>query len=120
VYNVHANNVRLALDLEDVILEIDKAIPCGMIINELVSNCLKHAFEGRKGGHITITVRVDEGRKLAMSVADDGSGFPAHIEFPSKSSLGLRLVQMLTDQLKGNVAMDRTNGTMFTILFPIP
>jgi PAS domain S-box-containing protein len=117
-YSVHASNVQLQLQIEEVTLPIDKAIPCGMIVNELVSNSLKYAFPKREGGHIRITIRSNDGRLLLLGVEDDGIGFPPDIDIPNATSLGLRLVRTLTDQLKGIVTLEREHGTRFAIRFP--
>ena len=110
--------VELKIKVDDVLLDINRAIPCGLIINELVSNCLKHAFpEGRKGEiHVALHPVRDGG--LSLVVRDDGVGFPETLDFRDTESLGLQLVCILTKQLEGRVELERNGGTAFTIFIP--
>jgi len=109
--------VRLAFDLEPVSLPVDVAVPCGLILNELAGNALKHAFRGRSEGNVTVSLRgAGEGR-TSLSVSDDGVGLPAGFDWRKSSSLGLRLVQMLAGQLKGTVEVSSDGGTKFEITF---
>jgi PAS domain S-box-containing protein len=102
---------------QDVSLDIDTAIPCGLIINELVSNALKYAFpDGREGKVNVVFSRCDEG-VLSLTVSDDGIGMAPDITLDSSKTLGLRLVGILIRQLGGSVQMDGTNGTTFRIEF---
>ena len=111
--------LRLELDISaDARLSIDTAIPCGLLLNELVSNCLKHAFKGRENGLLRIQlVHVPEG-KLRLTVADTGIGLPEGLDVKGAHTFGLQLVSMLVKQLNGNLSVDRTSGTTFNILFP--
>jgi two-component sensor histidine kinase len=94
------------------------AIPCGLIINELISNCLKYAFTGSRQGTISVSLQRDDENKYLLGVSDDGVGFPKDIDFRKTKSLGLRLVCNLTQQLDGEVEMYRNHGTRFEIIFP--
>ena len=95
----------------------NEAIPLGLILNELISNSLKHAFpEGRKG-EIAIELKKEENR-IIFSVADTGIGFPENLDFTATDSLGLQLVSALVQQLNGAIEMNRDQGTIFTITFP--
>jgi two-component sensor histidine kinase len=96
---------------------MSQAIACGLIINELVSNALKHAFPQDRAGHVRIELRSSAGRQRVLEVSDDGVGLPAGLDIPSTNSLGLRLVQDLTDQLHGTLVVKRDVGTSFTISF---
>jgi two-component sensor histidine kinase len=119
-YRVHAASVRLDLRTGgDVRLPIDLAVPCGLLVNELVSNCLKHAFAGRPGGTVRIEMRPEGERRLLLEVADDGVGLSDAVDLRQVGTFGLQLVAMLADQLKGTVAIDRTGGTAFRIVFPV-
>jgi two-component sensor histidine kinase len=118
-YQVRAGQIELTVSVDDVPLGIDAAVPCGLIVNELVSNSLKHAFpEGREGTiSIELSRREDAG-DYVLTVGDDGIGFPAGLDFRHTESLGLQLVSALVDQLEGTVRLDTSAGTRFEIVFP--
>ncbi|MBL0174464.1 MAG: PAS domain S-box protein [Ignavibacteria bacterium] len=102
---------------QDVSLGIDAAIPCGLIINELVSNALKYAFpDGREGKLSVVFARGDEGQ-LRLTVSDDGIGMASDISMENSKTLGLRLISILIRQLGGTVQLDGSNGTTFRIEF---
>jgi PAS domain S-box-containing protein len=117
-YSVQARGIELALDVEPVILEIDRAIPCGMIINELLTNCLKHGFKGKTQGIITVTLHPEEEGMIRFSVSDDGVGIAPEVDIMNVPSLGMKLVRTLTDQLRGQVTVNRQRGTQFVVVFP--
>jgi two-component sensor histidine kinase len=98
-------------------VDINNAIPIGLIINELVSNSLKHAFPEGKAGELTITLRQDEST-IVMTVHDNGPGIPADFDWRNAKSLGLRLVISLVDQLQGVIELDSSGGTTFKIIIP--
>jgi PAS domain S-box-containing protein len=110
--------VRLTTNMAPLQLSVDVAIPCGLVLNELLTNCLKHAFTGVSEGHITIELTpVGDGRRHALRVIDDGVGMPA-IEIASSQSLGLRLMRSLARQLHGSLSFERRNpGTSATLTF---
>jgi PAS domain S-box-containing protein len=110
-----AGRVRLKTHVDDILLGVDTAIPCGLIINELVSNSLKHAFPD-KTGEILVNLKRDDGH-FTLVVKDDGVGFPENVDFRNTDSLGLQLVCTLTDQLEGQIELNRTGGTEFKITF---
>ena len=110
-----AGRVNLKTQVDDILLGIDTAIPCGLIINELVSNSLKHAFPDKQG-EILVNLHRDDG-KFTLTVSDNGVGFPEHVDFRNTDSLGLQLVCTLTDQLDGAIELNRTGGTEFKITF---
>jgi PAS domain S-box-containing protein len=110
-----AGRISLKTQVDDILLGIDTAIPCGLIINELVSNSLKHAFPDKQG-EIVVNLHRDDG-KLTLIVRDNGVGFPEHVDFRNTDSLGLQLVCTLTDQLDGEVELSRAGGTEFRITF---
>ncbi len=110
-----AGRVNLRTQVDDILLGIDTAIPCGLIINELVSNSLKHAFP-EKHGDIFVNLHRDNG-KFTLVVSDNGVGFPETVDFRNTDSLGLQLVCTLTDQLDGVIELNRTGGTEFKITF---
>ena len=99
-------------------MELDHAIPCGLIINELIANALKYAFPEDGIGEITITLRTINDDEIELTVSDDGIGIPAEIEIKKTESLGLQLVQLLAEtQLDGMLELDRDGGTAFRIRF---
>jgi two-component sensor histidine kinase/ligand-binding sensor domain-containing protein len=112
--------VSLQLQVENIYLDIDTAVPCGLIINELVSNSLKHGFKDRTGeGHILVRFAPrDDGMFYEFSVSDDGNGIPDDMDIENASSMGLEIVRILTEQLDGNWSWRSENGTEFTIEFP--
>ncbi len=116
-YGVNANVIRLKISVDDVFLGVDTAIPCGLIINELVSNCLKHAFPGGRVGEIHIELRVDDEGQFALMISDNGIGFPKELDFRDTGSLGLQLVNTLVGQLESTIELDRSVGTKFKITF---
>jgi two-component sensor histidine kinase len=115
-YSVTPANVKMKIDASDVHMDADMAIPCGLIINEMVSNSMKFAFPGERKGEIYISFR-QEGDDCTMVVGDDGVGFPTELDFRSKDTLGLRLVNILLEQLDGDMSLDRDGGTRFTVSF---
>lgn len=113
-YGVDRDKVRLKIDIKDVFLNINTAIPCGLIINELVSNSLKHAFPDGKKGEIEISMHPVNSDEIEMTVRDSGAGMPEDMDFTNTKSLGLYLVSMLArDQLHGDVKLDKEGGTAF-------
>jgi two-component sensor histidine kinase len=111
------NKVTFQVKAEEMWLNLEEAIPCGLIINELISNALKHAFPDRESGLIQVEMGQD-GAWLHLSVKDDGVGFPKGIDFRNTGSLGLQLVNSLASQLDGTVELLNGMGTTFTITFP--
>ncbi|MBM3703119.1 MAG: PAS domain S-box protein [Actinobacteria bacterium] len=115
-YEVKTENIHIKINVDNVLLDIDTAIPCGLIINELVSNSLKHAFPDNRKGEIGVTLNfVDKDFKLIVS--DDGVGFPEDLDFTNTETLGLRIVNTLVAQLDGDIQLDRSKGTSFEITF---
>jgi len=117
---VDTRRIRLATALEEVYLDIQTAIPSGLIANELLSNAMKHAFPGKRSGTIELALRpLPEGSYL-LSVKDDGIGFPEGIDIRKAESLGLQIVSSLIDQVDGRLEILRENGTEFRIVFQPP
>lgn len=115
-YGAHSDKVTLNMKVDKVFLGVDTAIPCGLIINELLSNALKHAFPGDRHGEINITFTQNQG-EYSLTITDNGIGFPSELDFKKSSSLGLQLVDTLTNQLMGRMSLDRANGSTFTLRF---
>ena len=116
-YRDGAQSTRLRTNLDNVSLDISQAIPCGLIINELVCNALKHAFPVGREGEITVQLQRGNGGKMTLVVADSGIGLPEDVDFQKSSSLGLNLVCALVKQLEGRIELDRSAGTAFEITF---
>jgi two-component sensor histidine kinase len=116
VYSPVSKNISLKLEVEEIYFDINTAIPCGLIINELVTNSLKHAFpEGESG---EICVKIDENLdKYTVIVKDTGKGFPKDEDFLMAETLGMQLVTDLVEQINGTIRLDRKNGTKFKITF---
>lgn len=117
-YRSKAGLVQLNLKLDKIYLPVDYAIPCGLIINELVSNSLKYAIVDNKQINLDISFLV-EGTLCTLTVADDGAGIPANIELGNTVSLGLQLVYDLSCQLEGEIKLEREKGTKFIITFTL-
>ncbi|MEN6552780.1 MAG: PAS domain S-box protein [Methanobacterium sp.] len=115
-YGIDKNFIKPEINVEDVLLNIDIAVPCGLIINELVSNSLKHAFVQGQKGKISIKFHPQD-EKYVLKVADDGIGFPENIDFNNTKTLGLQLVTTLVKQLSGSMNIYRDTGTLFKIVF---
>lgn len=116
-YGMEQRGITVDLRVENVALEIDTAIPCGLIINELVSNVLKHAFPNGTTGKVTIELLPKGERRFDLLVQDDGIGLPEGLDWKTSGSLGLQLVNDLTRQLDGTVRVDVNGGTTFRIAF---
>ena len=116
-YGINKKGVRLEFDLDEVFLKLDTSIPCGLIINELISNALKYAFTDRETGVLSVTLKKLEGGKLKLVISDDGKGFPTAINWKDTESLGLQLVVTLAGQIRGDIQMETKKGTTFTIIF---
>ncbi|MGQ9872713.1 histidine kinase dimerization/phosphoacceptor domain -containing protein [Leptodesmis sp.] len=117
-YTSRAVPIRLRITSGDAWLNIDTAIPCGLIINELVSNSLKHAFpQPQETNEIEIEIQKTAAEQLTLTVRDNGIGLPETLDFRNTESLGLELVCIFTEQLGGRIELDRSNGTAFTLTF---
>lgn len=121
LYQSYANKlgaITMNINVDDSIsLDVDTAIPCGLIITEVVSNSLKYAFPEGKKGEIHIEFTEDDNGEFTLIVSNNGVAFPEDLDFRNAKSLGLRLVTALTDQLKGTIELDRSCGTLFKITF---
>jgi PAS domain S-box-containing protein len=118
-HTLHITRRDIALDLaiDPIPLSIKRAIPCGLIINELITNALKYAFPEPRGGTLRVALSRADGQ-LQLEVRDDGVGFPDGWDLHGSASLGLRLVAMLTRQIGGSLAVDGRSGARFRIAFP--
>ena len=110
--------IQLHLELAPARLTIEQAIPCGLIVTELVCNALKHAFPEGRAGEVRVELQpVAGGAGLRLRVADDGVGLPAALSLERLTTLGLRLVPELSRQLGGRLEIHRTAGTVFDLIF---
>ncbi|TDJ08500.1 MAG: response regulator [Deltaproteobacteria bacterium] len=124
-FNIHPGSIKTNLDLENIKLDIDKALPCSLIINELISNSFKHAFpdmlssdkSSKKDNKIDIKIHQSKNSHILINIGDNGIGFPKNIDFSNTITLGLQLVCSLVDQLKGTIELSNKAGTKFTISF---
>lgn len=116
-YEINSDAITLKINVEDVFLGIDAAIPCGLIITELVLNSLKHAFPVGNLGEICIDFRSLTDNKFALIVSDNGIGFPKKLDFQNTESLGLQLVNALVNQLSGTIVLNSNSGVEFKITF---
>jgi len=125
-YGGDARGIAMRVETNGVSVGIDEAIPCGLIVNELLSNALKYAFPEENdqrsfppdGPEITLALADIGGGKLRLSVRDNGIGFPRTVDFHSTSSLGMQLVNVLAEQLGGSVELEPGPGTTFSLIFP--
>jgi len=116
-YGTNPEQISVNTNAKNIYLNIDKAISYGLIINELVSNSLKHAFPRGRKGEITIDFSTDKNNKYTLVVSDNGIGFPKNLDIQNTDTLGLKLVNILTQQLQGSIKLDRSQGTKFKITF---
>jgi|GEM_PF-5771140 len=113
-----AEEIHLDVRIQDIFLDINTAIPCALIVNELVTNALKHAFQGDTPGKINISMSPVRGDRIKMLVHDNGVGFPENIDFTQTKSFGMQLVMTLVEQIEGSISLNRHRGTAFEIEFP--
>ena len=116
-YSVDTNQVKLVQDIKHVFLDLNRAIPCGLLLNELLSNALKHAFPNGRKGEIVISIQSDQNGKYTLLVKDNGIGLSKDKDIFDTDSLGMQLVGDLTNQIKGSLKLEKTNGTAFKIVF---
>ena len=116
-YGAYSKNISLNVQVKDIILDVDTAIPCGLIVTELISNSLKHAFREGMEGSININLFTNDSGILTLMVKDNGIGLRDYSDLQNVDSLGLKLVWTLVNQLSGKVEVDCTLGTTFMITF---
>lgn len=117
-YDVSSEVIDLKININNIHLNLDAAIPCSLIINELISNSLKYAFIPGTKGEICIRFEPGNNNHLLLSISDNGIGFPQYLDFQNTKTMGLQLVNALTAQLSGIIELNRTMGTEFQIKFP--
>ncbi len=114
-YGINSDRIRVLMDGQQVKLNISQAVPCGLIVSELLTNALKHAFPDGRPGVVQLDLRMDNDCKLMVS--DNGVGLPEDLDPKESGSMGLQLVSLLTEQLPGTLTIERSHGTRITICF---
>jgi two-component system, sensor histidine kinase PdtaS len=118
-YGALPARVSLLIDSATIALPIDAAIPCGLVVNELVSNALKHAFPGERRGQIKIDLTQGCADEVTLSVSDDGVGIPEALDIANATTLGLQMITLLADQLAADLTMQRANPTCLALRFKV-
>jgi PAS domain S-box-containing protein len=118
-YGPLTERVSIKVQAEEIRLEVQTAIACGLILQELLSNGLKYAFPDGRSGEIHIMLRLAPEQQAVLTVRDTGVGLPEELDFHTADSLGLQLVCLLTEQLRGTMALERNGGTQWVLTFPI-
>lgn len=118
-FRVDSQRIGLNMEAEDILLDIEKAIPLGMIITELVTNAVRHAFPDERQGTVTVQFFRKGKGKAALVVSDDGLGLPDGTDIRNAETLGLQITHDLVRQIDGVMKLDRKHGTSFTIIFPL-
>jgi len=118
-YELATTTINPIVKVENIFLEIDVAVPCGLIINELVSNSLKYAFPDRREGEIQIHLYFINEHEIKLIISDNGIGLPKDFDFQNTGTLGLQLVNNLVEQLEGTIEVNGHSGTEFRIKFAI-
>jgi len=116
-YSIPTELLEVNIDIAEIFLNIDESIPLGLIITELVTNSLKYGYRDQQ--KLTLSISLKENKnQLSLLVSDNGVGIPADLDWRNTETLGIQLVILLTSQLKGDIQLDRTQGTSFRIIFP--
>ncbi|MFC1769605.1 sensor histidine kinase [Nitrospirota bacterium] len=117
-YNLSVNKIKIVFDVEDIPMEIDVMIPCGLILNELITNSMKYAFKDIETPVLYINLSSQDDR-IILVVGDNGPGIPEDIDIHHSKSFGLQIVDGLVRQLRGSIELDSSEGTIFTISFAL-
>ena len=119
IYSHKGHEISCEIHDQDLFLPVDQAIPCALVMNEILSNAYKHAFKGRKHGSIDISATQENGQ-IIITVRDDGIGIPDDFDISGTTSLGMKLIRTLVQhQLKGSLMVKNKNGTQISIEFPV-
>jgi len=118
-YGQEKSGVRVTIEAPDIPCEVNRIVPIGLILNELLTNAFKHAFAGKDAGRIEVSVIDDEDDKLKLTVRDDGVVLPDTFGAENTGSVGTRIINLLVEQIEGRLEYrsDRQNGTEFQVLF---
>lgn len=109
--------IQLKVQVDDIFLDLDQAVPCGLILNELITNVLKYAFPGGRNGTIWVELSGKSGQMIGLRVADDGVGLPADLDTRKAKSLGWQLINSLVAQVDGVLEVDSSAGTAIRVSF---
>lgn len=118
-YADRGKNIQVSIDAGSVYLPINSAIPCGLLINELITNALKHGFVDSDHGHITVSLSTPDRLQVLLVVSDTGTGIDEDLNLNTIETLGLRLVNLLSQQLNGTLTIQRSQPTQFALAFPL-
>ncbi len=116
-YNITEDRIQVEFDIDPIELNIETANPGGLIVNELVSNAFKHGFPDNRSGKLSLELHQDSNQKITLIIRDNGVGFPSDLDFRNTDSLGLQLVCTLTEQLEGEILLNKADGTTFYLNF---
>jgi PAS domain S-box-containing protein len=119
-FSISPDRIKSTVEADKISLDIDTAVPCGLIINELVSNALKHAFLPEKPGQLFVSLKYLDSTQVRLTVKDDGIGLPAGFDVTKYDSLGMQLINALSNQLDGKLTTIVDNGTTFQLDFAVP
>jgi two-component sensor histidine kinase len=117
-YRLDNDTIALKVQIEKIDLGVDQAITCGLILNELISNALKYAFPGNQTGEISLDAQSNEKNEVILTLGDNGIGIPSEIDIQRTKSMGMQVVKMLVQQLRGSMKLHQSKGTEFVITFP--
>jgi PAS domain S-box-containing protein len=115
-YSIEKEKIEVESEIQDISLNLDLAIPCGLIVNEIISNSLKHAFTKEDNGKVTIKMYREKG-KVCLEIGDNGKGMDENFDIYESNTLGLQLIITLVDQIDGSISIDNKEGTKFLIIF---
>jgi two-component sensor histidine kinase len=119
-YGDRTDRIKLKINSDDVRFDMDTAMPCGLLINEVVSNALKYAFPDNRSGEIDINIKSLPDHIVELAISDNGVGLPQALDIESSETLGLQLISALSGQLEGTLNVERNNGTGFRVQFKYP
>jgi two-component sensor histidine kinase len=116
-FSISSDQIEVELDIEEVIFDISIALPCGLLLNEIIMNALLNAFPDNRKGKIIICLKRTTGFEIMLSVQDNGIGLPDNFKADDPTTLGFKLIKILTQQLGGELEIDKLNGTKITVRF---
>jgi two-component sensor histidine kinase len=116
-FEIKGTDMRLNIKVEDVFLNINTAIPLGLIVNEIISNSIKYAFPGKRKGQICLDMHEENKDQYIIKICDNGIGIQENADFENPQTLGFQLVNDLVEQINGNIEFDGRDGTSFKIIF---
>jgi two-component sensor histidine kinase len=114
-----SHKLEYTLNSTDIYLDVDKAIPTGLILNEIVSNAMKYAYNEHPAPALQISISAPQSSELILQVTDNGPGIPEAAQHETPQSFGLRMVKTLTRELKGKISVQSYTGTTFTLQIPV-